>query len=440
MQGASRKMKIGIVGAGWYGCHLACVLKSAGYEVTLFEKNADFFMGISGEFGIRLHAGPHYPRSAETRKNCRRGFDEFYKRYPELVIEHAYSIYGLGEVGANNEPTKVNAEQFKAICKESINCHEIDPKTWGYQNLISAINIEEPSIAVGERLHKTFRKYLKEAGVNPVFNFEVKKLEKSGDKISISNGQVTEYFDHIINATSFQSLLPTEELPFEMELVYQPCLALVYEDSMPTERPLSFIVMDGWFPCLMPNNGLQEEKQATRKYLLTHGKWTIMGSFAKASEAQNLLENLDKDFIEQQVKPPSEQEMNRFWPEFAQRFKYTGQWKGAVLAKLKTTREFRSAITFAKDGVIHIIPGKVSNIFDAEREVFAYLNKENVLCFNGYHYIRKGVLDDSLGELREKPKMGEPNTCTLQTFEELMQQVKHNKKRIKSRSNEYRHV
>ena len=62
--------KVIIVGGGWYGAHLALALKKAEYDVEIFEKNDDIFKAVSGNFGIRLHKGPHYPRSPETRKTC----------------------------------------------------------------------------------------------------------------------------------------------------------------------------------------------------------------------------------------------------------------------------------------------------------------------------------------------------------------------------------
>ena len=38
-------MKIAIIGAGWYGCHLTLFFQKLGYEVTLYEKNNKIFTG-----------------------------------------------------------------------------------------------------------------------------------------------------------------------------------------------------------------------------------------------------------------------------------------------------------------------------------------------------------------------------------------------------------
>ena len=423
-------MKIGIIGAGWYGCHLALALKKAGHDVTIYEKTDKIFSQISGSFGIRLHAGPHYPRSEETRKSCHRSFEEFIATYPELVIPHEYSIYAIGKRDAEGNPPKVSDAQFKSVCEESDTCEQINLEEYGYQELYNAYNIEEPSIALGDKLRKTFEQYLIDANIPVVYNFEVTETKPTDSgKILLKGNNETHEFDKIINASSYQSqMVNQEDFPFDMEVVYQPCLALKYKDKNPGPKPFSFIVMDGWFPCIMPVVTDDEQPEnVDRNYILTHGKWTIMGSYSNPQDAKKTLESLTDDFVAKKIKKPSEQEAARFWPEFTDRFEYDG-WHGQVLAKLKTKSEFRSAVTFEKEGLIHIIPGKVSNIFDAEREVMSLLLEENVLEAQQIKYIKGGVLDTSQQEISEKPSQDEPNTANLQTFDELTKQISETNK------------
>ena len=145
------KKNIAIIGAGWYGCHLALALKKNGHDVTLYEKNNTIFSEISGNFGIRLHAGPHYPRSLKTRESCRRGAQRFIEEYPDLVIKHEHAIYALGTTDAEGKASKTDKDMFHDVCAES-SAKQIQPKEYGYENLISAYNIDEPSIALGERV------------------------------------------------------------------------------------------------------------------------------------------------------------------------------------------------------------------------------------------------------------------------------------------------
>lgn len=414
-------MKIGVVGSGWYGCHIALALTKKGYSVTIFEKNDDIFSGVSGKFGIRLHKGPHYPRSKKTRESCQRVFDEFCETYPELIIHHDYSTYALGESDSLGNPPKVSKEEFRLVCYEDKNCQDIYVETSGYEALITAMNIEEPSVAVGSRLRESFRQYLHKADVKVIYNYSVSELKKMGFGTAVIGAGSIYEFDHVINATGFHSLLPKnikEDCPFEMEVVYQPCLALCYADKSPGERPFSFIVMDGWFPCIMPYIDDADDVNR-RKYILTHGNHTTMASCDTAEAAYNILNQLTDEFVKEKVKIPSTHEVNRFWPAFSERFEYLG-WQGEVQAKLLTKKEFRSAITFSSsDGIIHIIPGKISNVFDAEREVIALINNKNCQVEKGYRYVVDGVLNESRQEIIEKPGLNEPNSCTLNTYEEL---------------------
>jgi hypothetical protein len=114
--------------------------------------------------------------------------------------------------------------------------------------------------------------------------------------------------------------------------------------------------------------------------------------------------------------------MNRFWPHFGdgKRFQYRS-WKGQVAAKLKTLKEFRSAVTFEKDNIIYVIPGKITNIFDVADEVTELLAEKNRLEKAGYHYIKDGILHSALDEILEKPAPNEPNTSTIQTYNEICQ-------------------
>ncbi|PJE17996.1 FAD-dependent oxidoreductase [Legionella sp.] len=409
-------MEIGIVGGGWYGCHIALVLSKLGHKVTIFEKNDDIFDGVSGKFGIRLHKGPHYPRSDSTRQYCRETFDKFCATYPELIIDHEYSVYALGELDADGNPPKVDTETFMQVCHESIECKEVNRDEFGYEQMHVAMSIDEPSVALGERLRSVFKEKLKDAGVTIKCGYRVENLIRNEDKTILISEDGTECeFDQIINSTGYQSLISPEikeDFPIEMEVVYQPCLALSFKDLQPGNKPFSFIVMDGWFPCLMPYVNTDNYDNT---YILTHGSYTIMASCPTPEEAHAILNSVSNEFIETKVKPPAVREMCRFWPEFADRFKYLG-WEGAVLAKLVTKREFRSAVTFEYKGTINIIPGKINNIFDAEEEVIALLEKRNCISHKGITYVSKGVLDNSRGEISEKPALGEPNTGKLNTW------------------------
>jgi hypothetical protein len=439
-------MKIGIIGGGWSGCHLAICLAEKGHSVTIIERNTDIFQAVSGNFGIRLHKGPHYPRSLKTRERCRITHKKFCDRYPELVVPHEYSVYALGTVDANGNPPKVTKEQFTDVCFEDPTCRLVDLDEFGYTNLFMAADMEEPSVVVGSKLREIFREYLRKADVTIIFNFEVIKIKATtSDHMVLSGVQNRRRsdleFERVINASGYNPALLNSNIatgfPFRMETMYQPCLALVYTDTQPSSpMPFSFIVMDGWFPCIMPYveddagvpgltvSGLPSEPApaTARKYILTHGSYTIMASCSNPEDAYGVLNSVTDEFIETRIRPLCEREINRFWPCFSTRFRYE-TWKGEVLCKLKTEKEFRGSVTYAGPyGVIHVIPGKISNVFDAEEETMVLLegNPDNLLIKNGYKFVKGGVMDLAGEEITELPHGdGINNTSALNTFAQV---------------------
>jgi len=198
-------MKIAIIGAGWYGAHIAITLAKLGHEVNLFEKNPDIFSELSAKFGVRLHRGPHYPRSKKTRESCQSGFEEFKKAYRELIVQHANSIYALGIKDADGNPPKISVEEFDAVCHETKTCRPLELEQWRYQNLHSAYDLDEPSIVVGKVLRAKFREYLNAAGVKLSCNYSVDSINRVNESFYLNDE--TAMFDKVINATSYQALL-----------------------------------------------------------------------------------------------------------------------------------------------------------------------------------------------------------------------------------------
>ncbi|CAG8667270.1 1672_t:CDS:1, partial [Racocetra fulgida] len=411
-----------------------------GFEVTILEKNGKIFDEISGSFGIRNHVGLHYPRSESTQKACLEGLIYLHETYPDLIVSHEYSIYGVGTYDSHGKPSKVSPKEFKQVF-EKLKCwlknngheeflekwNEIDPQEYGYENLLYAVDVYEPSMAVGELLREKFHAWLTEAGVNILCNNKVIKVEKCDQniKVTISNGEI-QIADHVINATGFQSLQPRDPLPANMEIFYQPCLALIYQDKQPTsDKPISFITMDGSFPCLMP---IYDKKEFSHEYVLTHAQWTLMGSYPTLTEANKYLKTIDEQFINNVVRPHCEDEMKRFYPEFLKRFKYSGCRAGktvVVLPKLRTEKEFRNAVTFQdkKSGMIFVFPGKINNLKHVTDETLALMgvtndNQENIISYGSYRFVQDGILNNCQLEIRQKPKKNDKrNTANVQTYQ-----------------------
>ncbi len=420
--------KIAIIGAGIYGCQIALTLKQQGFDVILYEKNGMILSEISGNFGIRLHEGLHYPRSSKTRKSCLRGRQEFEATYPELVNKHEHSLYGLSNIDATNSPSKVTPEQFKKLASESKDFKIVeDVSEFGYTNLATAIDTKEPTLVLGTKLRKGFTLYLQNEKIDLRLNTRITRIDKTenGQFLILTDKGEEATFDEVVNATSYKQFLPEDPLPFNMRIVYQACTALVYEDLQEKElgKARPFIVMDGWFPCFMPyddSENIGSNKNST--YIVTHGSYTIIGTRDTEKETSDFLEKTLADQARaKEVRDSSEKHLCEFWPAFKERFKYI-KWIGTVLAKIVSDTEFRSAITFkAKNGMIYVIPGKLNNIFDIAREVNHLVNDQPsnqiILSENDFQYVKGGLLDEGREEILKKPEDISRNTCFLQTKE-----------------------
>ena len=96
------KKKIAIIGAGWFGCHIASeIIKLNKFDVQIFEKNNEIFEEASTNNQNRLHLGFHYPRSKETRTQSKKGFKKFLGIYPFLCSKVKNNIYFFSSLYLN---------------------------------------------------------------------------------------------------------------------------------------------------------------------------------------------------------------------------------------------------------------------------------------------------------------------------------------------------
>ncbi|KAL4887847.1 hypothetical protein BDV59DRAFT_196939 [Aspergillus ambiguus] len=375
--------RIGIIGSG------------CGYEVNLFDKEPQICAGISGKFGIRIHKGPHYPRSPQTRASCQATFERFCAQYSDLVMSLEHSIYALGET------------TFDHVCRENTPCREVSSADLGLENLKAAYDLDEPCAVLNPALRDYFMARLTHIGVKLYLGAYVTDLKplSFGIEVCLRSGE-RHMFDRIINATAYTSLLPDiihEDPPIAMTVVYQVCIAFEYLDLQPGDGDISFIVMDGWFPCLMP---VFADKSSTARYVLTHACHTNLATFERPDDAQAFLSHVKAHEIERTIKQRVEQEISRFWPSFLKRFQYCG-FRGEIMAKLRTEGEFRSSFVFERDKIIY-----------AGEEVAILLNQETHCGGEGYKTVDGGVMDRSRGEIEWRPTPESRNTGYLQPYKD----------------------
>lgn len=427
----SKQKTIYIIGAGWYGVQTALDLAKDGqYQVILIEKNPSLFSELSGQCGVRLHQGPHYPRSEKTRLACREGYDKFKSEYPNLIVEHEYSIYGVSkEKDAFNAESKVSSQVFSDMLAseypESAPIPAEKLNNLGYSGLAMAQQIKEASIKGGSELDAFFAEKLKEAGVEIRYNTKVDELIPENNQVKVRIGDTIEIGDHVVNATSFQALLPPQDepYPFGMQVKYQACMILLYKDKSPTsDKPFSFIAMDGAYPCIMPYGyGRLSHSEKSPLYMLTQGKYSILGSKNTPKETYELIEKFNAlpKTMQEKYFEQFEDSISLFLPHFNTRFEYY-DYKIFNLAKVQSNTEFRTTVAFSREGITYIFPGKINDIHTISKDVKAIIEEKNIARKGTYIYHKGSFLDEAKEELQEPITNAYFNTGNVQALEEFL--------------------
>ena len=168
-------MKAIIIGGGIHGITAAIALAKRNIDVVILEKNDDILKGTSGSTHNRAHYGYHYPRSAETAKECIKGVEFFNRQYPKSLF-YPEECYYLIEKKAS----KTSSEEFENFCIEMQIPYEIkEPKnSIAYCDKFQCcFKVSEPVFNI-KVIKKLFEKEFKKYKIKVLKNSEVKSFKK----------------------------------------------------------------------------------------------------------------------------------------------------------------------------------------------------------------------------------------------------------------------
>jgi FAD dependent oxidoreductase len=95
--------KIAIAGAGIYGATAAIRLAEGGHKVRLFDP-LGILRAASAINQYRIHAGYHYPRSAETITETLEARQEFIKTFGPAIVRNSRHYYAIPHEGSRTPP------------------------------------------------------------------------------------------------------------------------------------------------------------------------------------------------------------------------------------------------------------------------------------------------------------------------------------------------
>jgi len=261
-------MKIAIIGAGWYGCHIATYLRELGFDPHIFERGDRVFSGASGHNQNRLHQGFHYARDHKTRIQSRDGFARFQERYPALSLPVAQNLYVIAR-----EESLIDPRTYTSIMSASgIDFDILAPNTaaaFGVQNAAGLIKVSE-RVVLTTKAASYFAISLKDC-LRLNTNIRARDIVQKPDGILVNS----EGFDFLVDTTWGRLFRPAAKVIFE------PTLLLYYKTALPN---WAITVVDGDLCSIYPTD-------QTGIVTLSSVPHTPLGCFESAREAENFLQS-----------------------------------------------------------------------------------------------------------------------------------------------------
>jgi hypothetical protein len=339
-------MKFAVIGAGFYGLHIATRLKALGLEVKVFEKADDILTFASGNNQFRLHLGFHYARNFRTRQQSRDGYFRFLERYGKLteVIPENYYMVPQGD-------SLVDFPTYKLIMMSSgldLVEKELPPE------------ITHPcgSVLTAERVLMIDR-------ARQHFHHQLPGTIHLGEEASVTmadghvevNGQI---FDYCIDCT-WGHLIPDDKFFFESTIL------LYYSKKNQAAPSRAYTFVDGPLCSLYPTEN-------SDIFTLSSVPHTPIGQHATSKEALHTIAsqsshdiNLKRLLMEKQIM--------RYYPSFLDDYDYVDP-QLCVKTKPFGHDDDRSCYVKKYGRLIKCLSGKVDNIFYAAAEVMALIEGE----------------------------------------------------------------
>ena len=354
-----------IVGGGFFGASIALMLHRRGIKSVILEAENEMFLHASRVNQARVHGGYHYPRSLLTAYRSRQNYDRFKTRYRAAIADQFTKVYAVGR-----RFSKVTADQFDTFMKRvGAPLKEAPPKITKQFNhsLTERIWIAEECAFDYSVLRDLVTRELDEAGIEIRLSATATRVTQCGGKTLVETSDGSELAcEHVFNATyaglnrltasSGLPLIPLKHELAEMALVELP----------PELDGLSVTMMCGPFFSFMPYPALKLTTLSHVRYT-PHAYWHE-NQTTGAINPYKLFESIEKkSSFELMVADAS-----RYMPALRESKYHDSLWTVKTILPLSDTDDGRP-ILFQRDSVIpsliHVMGGKIDNIFDVEEEI-----------------------------------------------------------------------
>jgi glycine/D-amino acid oxidase-like deaminating enzyme len=337
-------LRLAVVGAGWYGCHIAAELIRDGHDVQVFEAEPEIFGGASGRTQNRLHQGFHYARSSETRRQSLAGFRRFKGAYPLLSRPIADNIYAVAAV-----ESLLDAGTYLQIAAASdLDFEPVDPAAFRLRNVDAALRVGE-ELLLTDAAKAYFTGLL---APHLRLGEAVVHVKDSGCEVLVNGEPFAAVIDCTWGASSAIVDSPWTDLYFE------PCVTLLYDSRVPG-GDLALTVVDGPFFSVFP----YDERRST----LTSVTHTPLGRSGSYEQAAATIARQDTATVAA-VRAAMERQAAAYWPDFHDRHSYCEAFY-SVKTKMRSGSDARVPAIRRSGRQIAVFAGKVNTIFMVAGEV-----------------------------------------------------------------------
>jgi hypothetical protein len=340
-------MKFAVIGAGFYGLHIATRLKALGLETKVFEKADDILAFASGNNQFRLHLGFHYARNFRTRQQSRDGFYRFLERYGKLTetIEENYYLVPQGD-------SLIDFPTYKLVMMSS----GLD-----FIEKESPEEIKYPcgSVLTAERIlmiHRAREHFYKQ--LPDAIELQSEAVVRPYESHVEVNG---ESFDYCIDCT-WGHLIPDKSFFFESTIL------LYYRKKNTSSPARAYTFVDGPLCSLYPT-------EKPEIFTLSSVPHTPIGQHSTSEEARGAITNLSGHDINLK-RLLMEKQIMKYYPNFLDDYEYVDP-QLCVKTKPFGHDDDRSCYVKKNGRMIKCLSGKVDNIFYAAAEVMALIEDEN---------------------------------------------------------------
>lgn len=370
MNKPSQKFAV-IVGGGFFGASIALMLHRRGVKSIILEEESGMFLHASRVNQARVHGGYHYPRSLLTAYRSRQNYDRFKECYSAAIVDHFTKVYAVGR-----RFSKVTANQFDTFMKrvgaplreapkhiDKLFNHNLTERVWiaeecafDYSILRDLILNQLDEAGIEVRLGTTALKVVRDANRTVVHT-------SKGDELACTYAFNATYAGlNRITAASNLPLIPLKHELAEMALVELP----------PELSDISVTMMCGPFFSFMPYPARKLNTLSHVRYT-PHAHW-FENETTGASNPYEKFNTITKNSaFELMVADAS-----RYIPSLRDCIYHDSLWTVKTLLPLSETDDGRP-ILFQRDtkipNLIHVMGGKIDNIFDVEDELEHLFNE-----------------------------------------------------------------